>query len=205
MTDILAAAAKADPLLDAGIRGFIFSTARKELWRVGDWYTLDDLISDGLMCFYKCRRRYAVNRYGSMEDHTTHEQQKWLMALVKTTFYRHIAGLAEKQMMVKETPASQLRREEQTEEQYLDGVAPSQGELGSMATLIASAPQEIKTLVLALANDGAEFLGYKREKKHRRALRETNNEYFCRLVGLDPKEYDFVGQVESYFGLTGLA
>lgn len=201
-----------DPYLDAGMEGFIVNTAQKEFWRVAGWYELEDLIQDGYMCYYKCKDRYGVL---SVKNHPTKGDIKWMMALVKTTFNNHIRHkLAGKVRYGSEIAVSQLGAEDSEFDDVWGNIAPPQLEESTLAVMLAQAPAEIKQLIQLLVGDGAEALGFNRsrnrvsevgEKKVRRVsqgrrpLRETTNEYYCRLMGLDPKRNDLLGLVRGYF------
>lgn len=182
-----------DVYLDQGMRGYIHSTAWREFWRVANWYEVDDLIQDGYLCYYKCVKAYP----GLMVEAPTQDQRRHFMALVRTTFVNHITDLANKRTRVPEQALSRYSAED--EGPAWDEVLPSQAEEGSAMALLASAPAEIKQLVKLLAGDGAALLAFKRNKKGRKAFRETTNEFYCRLLGFDPKYEDVVGRVRAYF------
>ena len=186
--------------LDPGMKGFIVNTANREHWRVAQIYPgsdgLQDLIQDGYLCFYKCVRAYP--QISSVKA-PTKDQRRHFQALVKTAFANHIHTLAAKRKDVAEVVVSQVLPEGADESALWDKLPPQQ-ELASFTSLIASAPTEIKQLVELLVGDGMSILGFKRTKKRRRALRETNNEFYCRLLGLDSTKVDMVGRLKEYFG-----
>lgn len=57
---------------------------------------------------------------------------------------------------------------------------------------------EIKQLFALLVDDAVRLSGYRRYGKRRMRPRETNNRYWCRMLGL-PYGTDLSGQVENYF------
>jgi hypothetical protein len=177
-----------DCCLDEGMRGFIYNTAKENFWRVASWYEFEDLVQDGYVCYYKCYNAY----YAAM----TKDHQKQMMALVATAFNNHIHTLAAKyQPAGYETPISHMADEGASEASVWDRIVPADAELGTLSAKLANAPAEIKQLVSLLAADvirGTRKVG-------RRALRETNNELFCRLLGKNPKEVDMVAQFKEYF------
>src|ERR1700730_17047043 len=79
-----------DPLMDRSMSGWIVYTARQNYWRVMRWYDLSDLIQDGYLAFAKCKARYGH----LFSNPPTHDERKWFMALVKTTYSNHIYDLA---------------------------------------------------------------------------------------------------------------
>lgn len=192
-----------DPYLDDGMRGWIVNAARKEYWRVQQVTDLDDLIQDGYVCFYKCRNRYVgkkTNHNYLPPKHPTKDHLRHFQSLVKTAFFNHISTLAAKHEGVNVYAVSQVKKEETVADAAVWDKFLHQPEQASVATLILNAPQEIKQLVTLLVSDGLDLLKFERKRKGRRALRETNNEFYCRLLGMDPAKTDMVGKLRDYFG-----
>jgi DNA-directed RNA polymerase specialized sigma24 family protein len=183
-----------DVYLDQGMRGFIHKTAWKEFWRVANWYEVDDLVQDGYLSYYKCVKAYPQ----LIVEDPTPDQRRHFMALVRTTFVNHITDLSNKSSRVPEQALSRYSADDGG--LAWDEILPAQAEEGSVVTLLASAPAEIKQLVKLLAGDSKALLAFKRNKKGRKAFRETTNEFYCRLLGFDPKYEDVVGRVRAYFG-----
>lgn len=186
-----------DPYLDKGMKGFIVNVARKEFWKVASYYEFQDLVQDGYLCYSKCKQRLHARL---QVENPTKEQRREVQAFVARAFFNHISTLASKRMGVHEQPVSSLLSEEANSETELwDKLLPSTPEEGTLRTLLASAPAEIKQLAMLLASDGLSLLGFERKRKGRRLLRETTNEYYCRLVGRNPETDDLVGRVRAYF------
>lgn len=189
-------AAKTDPYLDPGLRGSIVNIARKEFWKVASYYEFDDLVADGYLCYYKCRKNLHARLRVA---HPTKDQRKEVQAFVTRAFYNHISTLASKRMGVHEQPVSALVGETETATQFWDKLV-QQPEQASMLALVTNAPAEIKQLVTLLVSDGLDLLKFDRKRVGRRSLRETNNEFYCRILGKDPTTTDMVGQLRQYFG-----
>jgi hypothetical protein len=186
-----------DLFLDAGMRGFIVNTAKREYWRVAELVDFEDLIQDGYVCYYKCFRRYTDI---TSAKNPTKDQRRHFQSLVKTTFFNHISTLAAKHKGVSVKAVSQLpAAEAMSENEVWDTLMPSTPEEGTLRALLASAPAEIKQLAMLLASDGLSLLGFERKRKGRRLLRETTNEFYCRLLGRNPEQEDIVGRVRAYF------
>lgn len=197
--DVFAEAGKSDPYLDAGLRGWIVTTAKKEAWKVAEWYSFEDLVGDGYLCYYKCRVAYLEKI--KKKEPSFNGQKRWLMALVKRAYFNHISTLASKRMAVHERAVSQyVKVEGGSTDAVWDAVSPSQPEEASFMSLLASAPAEIKQLIQLLAQDGADFFKFERRRAGRFKVRETNNEFFCRIIGADPKTTDIVGRLKAHFG-----
>lgn len=189
-----AMSARVDPFLDAGMRGYIVNTARKEFWRVASYIEIDDLIQDGYLCYAKCAKAYPQL---SKINNPTNEQKRHFMSLVKTAFANHIHTLASKRTAAPDELLNLTA--EETETEALDRLLPAEGEIGSFAMLLANAPAEIKQLIQLLT---ADVQGFTRTKVGRRSLRETTNEHFCRLLGVDPNTVNMVERVKSYFSMA---
>ncbi len=181
----------ADPFLDAGMRGFIFNTARKHYWRVASWYEFDDLVQDGYLCYAKCKAKYSE----------TVTEKRHFMSLVQVSFLNYISTLASKRTATEEVAVSHLSAQDGEGSADIEQLGGSTPEIASFLSLVSSAPEEFKQLILMLANDATEAAGFKRntKSKHRRRLRESTNEFFCRLIGKDPEDENVVEQLRAYF------
>lgn len=198
-----------DPFYDAGMRGWLYNTAKANYWRVAEWYELTDLISDGILCYYKCYRAYP---FLTIKLHPSQDDKRRFMALVRSAFINHITTLAQKRTAVHERPFSQSMAAEESEEAYLNSLLPAQPEEANFAVMLSNAPAEIKQLMQLLLGDGVAGFDYLRTrlrkvqlptgpriKLGRRRLRETTNAYYCRQLGLDPDKVDLPSMVRSYF------
>lgn len=186
---------KADPYLDEGMRGWIEKTARQEHWRIS-WMEIGDLVQEGYFCYCKVKRAYP--QLATVEA-PTKEQRKHFQALLTTTFTRHLHTLA-----AKEKGARLVRIQAPTPNEEVavwERLVPPQAEAGTLATLLAKAPPEIAQLFKLLTSDGLDLVAYARRKVGRRELRETTNEYYCRLLGLDPAATDIITQAKSYLNM----
>jgi hypothetical protein len=200
-----------DPYLDEGMHGFIRNTAVKEFWRVAGWYdTPADLVQDGYLCYCKCKRYIGVGKLPTVPTLPVH--RKHMMALVKTTFLRHIKYTIAGQMQWgKEVPVSQLVRDGAEDADPWETLLPKVSEVATLSALLRSAPAELQQLMELLAGDGTEVLGFRRSRLYRqktpgggtrivrrkKALRETTNQYYCRLLGIVPGT-DVVGRLREF-------
>lgn len=149
------------------MKGWIVNTARRNLWRVYGWYDLDDLIQDGFICYCMCLERYSHVK-----------EKRHLMALVKVTYINHIHRLARKKRKRPEilVPA---------DSPVFDGLVP---EDASFITLLGQLPEELRQLIDILLKDACKLprlVGVD-------GVRETTNQYLCRLVGLDATVVDLL-------------
>lgn len=183
-----------DPYLDEGMIGWINKTARKEHWRVA-WMDLDDLVQEGYFCYCKCKKAYPQFATNA----PTKDQRRHFQSLLKTTFSRHIFTLASSQkgahfvQVSGETPSA--------ESAAWENILPPQPETGSLAVLLAKAPPEILQFLRLLTTDGLDLIAFARRQVGRKQVRETTNEHFCRLLGLDPTTVDLTAQLKSYLKL----
>jgi hypothetical protein len=197
-----------DPLMDRSMSGWIHNTARQNYWRVARWYDLSDLIQDGYLAYAKCRSRYG-HIFGNPP---TNEERRWFMSLVQRIYCNRIYDLSIERPRTNELEDAWLS---EGDEQAFAG-APDCGiasdvEIGGV---LSSLPSELRQLVTALASDVS--AGYRRSRlrttetakgsvrvqRGRKALRETRNEFFCRLIGLDPAQTNLAQQLSDYLSLT---
>jgi hypothetical protein len=81
-----------DTRLDSGGRNWLIKTAKQNLWRVANWYELDDLIEDGLLCW-----QIVLAKYPQVVA------RPHLMRLFQTTYRNHLHQLANKRTQTTET------------------------------------------------------------------------------------------------------
>ena len=177
-----------DVYLDLGMRGWIANFARKNYWRVCSWYSLEDLIQDGYMCFAKCRSRY---REKFDTDNPTKDQRRHFQALVKTTFSNHISDLALKNRQLPMQPVSALAAVGESDTWFEDKLS-AEAPAATVTALLAGAPAELRALLVALTGDVSECI------QRLGGRRETTNEFWCRLVGADPAERDLRRELQEY-------
>lgn len=189
-----------DPYLDEGMRGWIISTAKKNYWRVAAYYDLDDLIQDGYLCYAKCHARYT---HLTVKRHPLKDDKRRFMALVQAAFTNHITTLAWKRSRLPEQNFSATAHVLGVPDEgaLLEDLLSPQQEQATVSLLLSTAPKEIKRLFELLVEDAVSLGGYLRMRRQgqRSRQRETNNEYFCRLLGLNPAEIDLIGLVDRHF------
>lgn len=169
------------------MRGWIVNKAKRDYWRVAGWYDLDDLIQDGYMCYARCHAKYPSDL-----------SRRHFMALVQVSFVNHIHNLAKKKSLCQEQVLSEIahdgdERPESTADRLL-GVEPEEATLG---TILSQLPEGLRQLVLKLL-DGGSNTPYLRQGRRW----ETNNEFYCRLAGLDPKEHSIEDEFRQALGLA---
>lgn len=218
MSSFIAPPRARDDYLDATMRGWIVNTAHKFQRRLIGW-EVEDLVQEGLACYYKCRDRYVgkeglVSRSGEPCRHLPRRNpdktaRQHFQSLVKTAFLNRIRDLLATHPADVECVVSDLITADQTYEQVLEHHSPVEPEFGDMGLLIKNAPREIKQLLELLVNDALTF-SYRayssvpgrarlRQGRSKKRSRETNNSYFCRVLGLPPQ--DIVGRLGQYFGV----
>lgn len=162
--------------MDQGVRGWIFNTARENLWRVSGHIGYDDLCQDGFMFWHRICVRYP-----------NVTETKHRMALFKTAFTNHIHDLSKKRSRLELVTESDL---DTPVEALLEGEDPA---ADPDASFIASQlPATIKRIVARMLEG---------EPPYRRYLdgtRETTNQLLCRLAGLDPDDRDIQTAVLLY-------
>lgn len=186
---------KSDPFLDAPMRGWLVNTVRREAWRVSEVCDPEELLQEAYFVYYKCRNRYSEL---TSKPNPTKEDLRWFQSLVKTALTNHINTIAAKHKGVSVKALSQFKKADGSDVSP-DDLLPAGGETVTLRVLIAQAPEEIKTLIKLLIGEGDALIDFARVKIGRRSIRETTNEYYCRLLKLDPRENDIVGTVRQYF------
>lgn len=198
--------ANRDPYLDAGMRGWIMTEARRNHWRLAEWYSVEDLIQDGYLCYAKCVVAYPNL---SSRANPSPDDRRMFMALVIAAYRNYITDLTSHRMH--ERAVSQLAGENEDDNAVWERLLPPSMECGTFAVLLAQAPAELKSLFRLLMDDtcaGVEYLKTRARTKmvngrQRRVLGkvskyETTNEHYCRLLGLDPS-VDLFAMAREHF------
>jgi hypothetical protein len=162
--------------MDQGVRGWIFKTARENMWRVSSHIELSDLMQDGFLIWVKVTARYP-----------SVTEQKHRMSLFKTSFTNHIHDLSKKRTRLElvaeanlDTPMSAM----------LEGEDPNADpDLGFIIEQLPAALRRV--LARMIASDSP----YRLRLDH---TRETTNERLCRFAGLDPSKRDIQAALLQY-------
>lgn len=187
-----------DVYFDSGLEGWLKRTAKAEHWRVAGWYSVDDLVGDGYICYCKCRNKYTLGPPdpGAQDlctDTPNKGQRKHFMALVQRAFYNRIYTLALRYPATREQPLATCSNEN-GEPLTMDELLPAQPEEISALVALLHAPTEISEAIVKLVNDGVDGSRYVRSRLRtnkssgrvtfgRRALRETTQQHRVRLLG----------------------
>lgn len=162
--------------MDRGVRGWIFKTAKENLWRVSGHIDFADLIQDGYLHWHRICIKYP-----------NVTKQSHRMALFKTAFTNHIHDLSKKKSRLELVAECEL---DTPLDVMLEGEDP--GADPDHAFIFAQLPP---TLMRALSRviDGTS--PYRHRLDH---TRETTNERLCRFAGLDPSKRDVQTAVLRY-------
>jgi hypothetical protein len=154
----------------------LYNVAKQHYWRVAGWYEFDDLIQDGFLHYSR-----IVAKYPNVTE------PKQLMRLFQRTFTNHIHDLAKRrtryELEVNECDLG-LRISELTTRQTLPDVSET----------IATLPPVLRRLLDVMQNDPRTKSPFRLRGTHR----ETTNEFLCRLVGVDPNEYNLLESLRTH-------
>lgn len=184
---------------DAQMRKTLSIISRENAWRIAG-YTEEDLLQDGFVVYCRCYERYVGKEPGLRPNGTPRRfipeepdktARKHFMRLVHRAFMNHIYSLAKKQPSLRERPVSDF-----TEFPVVlyDAHLPEDSEVATASLLLKTAPREVRMLIDLLVNDALDLGKYLRHGK----TRETNNERYCRLLGL-PVAFDVAFAFERHF------
>lgn len=218
-----------DPYLDQAMRLWIRKTARTHYWKIAG-FDVDDLVQEGYICYYRCWNRYVGNRTNvwhgaTAETSTDHKPgvnhrylpvsnpdkaaRRHFASLVQRAFMNRIYDLAKRQSSMREVPLVDLTPVDLTQSDYLESIMPGGSEVATVGELIRSAPSEIKQLFDLLISDAGSLppsreassrVGRVRPRLRGSRTRETNNQYFCRVLGLR-EGYDLDAALREHFGV----
>lgn len=168
--------------LDQGLERWIFKTATKNFWRVAGGYELEDLIQDGYVVWVTCRNRY---RHVMDKPH--------FMALFKTSYINHITDLANKRTKLASIDCGMP----DVELSVLNRMLGLEAEATTLATLLEHAPPLIKkAFALFCTESGRAKLAGEFERIN--GVRETTNQFLCRMLGADPARVNVPQMMKQY-------
>jgi hypothetical protein len=161
------------PEFDIGARRWLAKTAKKNLWRVATWYGLDDLISDGLVCWQVVLRKYPKVR-----------ERRHLMALFQRTYINHLHALANK----RSAQAEEVHCEQMPEQAYVNSDI-------DMLHLVYSAPETVRKFLIAVIRQPNVLNNPRRHRLHGRP--QTLNEFLCAIAKVDPEEHNLDARLQA--------
>lgn len=171
--------------LDEGLERWIHKTAAAQFWRVSGGYELEDLVQDGYLYWALCRERYR---------HVT--EKRHFMALFMTSYQNHITNLANARTKrghvdcaVPDVEPSVLAR--------MIGV---ETEGATLATLLEHAPPVLKRAFGLFCTDAGRAT-LRQEFQRVNGVRETTNQFLCRLLGVDPTTVNLPKLMKDYLAV----
>lgn len=171
-----------NPVFYGVYQQWAYKEIKRNFWRLHYLYDIDDLAQDAYLKFLQCERRYV----GVVET------PEHFMALYKTAFKNHLHDLA-----ISTITSSGISTLDEVKE---SGGMIEDGE-GELAVLLSRAPYPLSRLFSAI--ETVEFnrlltVDRKRQSYGSVSYRETTNELFCRLLGLDPLEVNLYESAKAY-------
>jgi hypothetical protein len=162
--------------MDQGVRGWIYKTAKENLWRVSGHIDFADLIQDGYLFWHRITIKYP-----------NVTATKHRMALFKTAFTNHIHDLSKKKSRLDLVTESDL---DTPMDVMLEGEDPN-ADPDHTFIFRELPPAIMRALSRALEGTSP----YRLRLDH---TRETTNERLCRFAGLDPSKRDIHTAVLRY-------
>lgn len=176
-----------DAEMDDATRRWLLATVYKEFWRVAKWIEADDLIQDGMVCYYRVRQKYLGQRTRGHINST-----------FKRSFKNHIHDLAnQRSRNPKETRFTELVTID-APDTVIENLLPAEYEQQSFNAMVNEAPALVRELVKLFATDEGRQRLRAVYRVRANGRRETTNERLQRLVGVGPN-VDCVALLQGYF------
>jgi DNA-directed RNA polymerase specialized sigma24 family protein len=167
---------------DRGAERWMYNFARKNHWRVSAWLDLDDLIQEGWLAYYETRKRYP-----------TATEPKHIQALFYLVFRSKIENLV--RAKTKQIDSPEL---DDQEESGMQSVFTKELDSPESRMLLFKMPKEIRA-VIALFDSSQHREEMQRPlDRYPDGRRETLNDRFCKLLGLDSNIIDVIGMTREY-------
>lgn len=178
--------------MDDGAKGWLYKTARKNYWRVAQFYEFDDLVQDGFYWYYFVRQRYPQAT-----------ERKHIMALFQRCFTNHIHDLAKGTKCYglgvsgaqKAIPVSWLSpgNTEAAEGVYASAPCPD----AELLRFVVEAPAHVRACLKALLAAPEKLRAPLRKRLY--AADESFNEQLCNIAGL-PYHPTLMDDLLAYLG-----
>lgn len=172
--------------MDDGARYWMVKTAKANYWRVASWYELDDLIQDGMLCWWR-----IVDRYETKAGRV--RARRHLMRLFQRTYTNHIHDLAKARTHYEfeQKISDVLSAPIESEARLWHVVDNDGGDLMAFERLIAEAPRQLRALIGQLLSDGESPTLQASYRVRRDGTRETLGERFARMVGDKERNHNY--------------
>jgi len=192
--------AAALPTWECGIGRWAERYIRRNLWRVQSISSFEDLGADARLRDEICKKTY-----------TSVTEPAHFMALFKTALTNHINLLSRQAALeVREADLPQVNEDGEPYVAYHDLLGHHDYNAGMLKIMLSEAPPEVKLLLQVLCDDdhldklrtehASHKSGVRSLQRGGLYVRETTNEWYCRLLGLDPNAHDIVSMVRRYLG-----
>lgn len=170
--------------MDSIAVGWLVNTARRNLWRVPTDYTLEDLVQDGYLVYYRVSNKYP--------DVT---EPRHLMRLFQVSFNNHINTLSKKRTRVPLLCASDLCTTHTDESKFWDAVL-DHADPQELSVMLHNAPPLVRQALSLYLDDKTCSSMRSRYRVRKDGTRETLNERMCRLLGVE--SCDLVGMIKKF-------
>jgi hypothetical protein len=173
---------------DRGAERWMYNFARKNHWRVSAWLDLDDLIQEGWVAYYETRKRYP-----------TATEPKHIQALFYLVFRSKIENLV--RAKTKQIDAPSL------DDYVADGIFQTgvvrsahfeEKDSPESRMLLMKMPKEIRAVIALFDNSQHREEMQRPLDRYPDGRRETLNDRFCKLLGLDSNIIDVIGMTREY-------
>lgn len=157
--------------MDNIARKHLAHTAQKQLWRLAPWYELEDLISDGVLCWQVVVVKYKPT------------SRAHAMRLFQTAFRNHIYKLALKHSM-------------QVQESYVEFLPELIDPDAELVARVYQASEPLRACLLAILAR-PQLLA----RPHRRYIdgrRETTNSWLSRITGISFNGVNVTQQLRDF-------
>jgi hypothetical protein len=149
-------------IMDKGAVGWMYRYAHKNYWRVAAWVDFDDLVSEGLECYY-----YVLRHYPKVKD------RPHIMRLFQLTYRSRIEDLAKRSSRQPDQCMGDVIFQEE--------LHVPDPETTTLTTLINQAPPQLRAVLALFLNP--ETVTRLNEPYANNGHRETLNERLLRLTG----------------------
>ena len=176
------------PQYSGALEGWATNYIHKNIWRVPNHIEFEDLLQDAHCYFLVC-----VERYGYVT------QPAHFMSLFKSCLRNHMTDLShtstdEKAISVPIPDVDEFFN-------MIENISWGNLNEGFKNILLSQAPEEIMAAVEAIINKPPIDKNEKRRARKHMPLRETTNEYLCRVLGKDSSRENITMMVAEYFSV----
>lgn len=173
--------------MDRSAAAWLITVSADHFWRVERWYDFEDLLHDGVMVWYRVVEKYETET-GRVRS------RPHIMRLFKVAFLNHLHTLSKERTIAN----VELKAADQTTADDPWAIIAAPEDLSAYDRMIVEAPLVLQPLLTTLLYGPPSRMMQSEYRVNADGTRPTTNSRLCKLVGVDPDQFDLATELRSY-------